>query len=159
MKTYNVTPELVGFSRKRKLLDVLIGAVLFVLLEVLFQWRSFFSNSPHRLSPIMVNAAISGVIYAGVDAVFIERRFTYEIVVTDDCIAAIGPGVKRSVRKNELKTISESEGNFFVGPGLRISKHGPFGTWFWGSIWIPKTLPEYESVRALVLSWQSRPLI
>jgi hypothetical protein len=53
--------------------------------------------------------------------------------------------------------IAEDRGSLLTAPALRISKHGRIGTWFWGCIWIPKALPEYEDVRNLALSWKVGP--
>jgi hypothetical protein len=158
MKTYNVTPELAGISGKRKVFRILLGGASFaVLWAICFQL--LFPNPTRGLSASLVDVVTIGVIWAGLDAVlFMKRRFTYDVVVTDDLIA-IGPRPKRLIRKDEVRTVSECDGNFLVAPGLRISKYGSIGTWFWGGIWIPKTLPEYESVKSLALSWQSRARI
>lgn len=102
---------------------------------------------------------ISGAIFALLFVlVFMKRILTYEVVVSEDRIAQLhdGFGFQRSVRKDEARTVAESNGGILSAPALRISKHGPLGTWFWGCIWIPKAVPEYEYVRDLALSWKSR---
>jgi hypothetical protein len=154
MKTYNVTPELAGISGKRKLFQSLLGGASFAVIFVIVS-QLLFPEPSRDLSAIFADALAIGVISAGLDAVFfMKRRFTYDVVVSDDFIA-IGPRLRQLVRKDEVRTVSESDGNFLVAPGLRISKYGSIGTWFWGGIWIPKTLPEFKSVKDLALSWKN----
>jgi len=105
-----------------------------------------------------IGAVISGIIFALLFVlVFTKRVLTYELVVSDDCITRLHPwpGFGRSVRKNEAKTVAETDGNILTAPALRISKHGRFRTWLWGSIWIPKALPEYQSIRDLAMNWKA----
>jgi len=44
------------------------------------------------------------------------------------------PGREKSFRKDEIKLVTETEGNAFRIAGLKISKYGRFGTWLWGCI-------------------------
>jgi hypothetical protein len=83
-----------------------------------------------------------------------RQYFPYTLVVSDDSITVVYPTSEKTVRKAEVKTVSETRGNTLRGGALRISKYGRLGTWFWGCIWIPKALPEYESIKALALSWR-----
>jgi hypothetical protein len=156
MRTYHVTCELVGFSRKHKLLRGLLVAGLYVALNMAFSllWPSWMSSS--HVSGEFVEAVLGGAIFALLFVAFIKRNLNYKVVVSDDCITAVYPRYERSVRKNEVKTVAESDGNVLTPPSLRISKYGRFGTWFWGGIWIPRALPDYESVRNLALSWKDR---
>lgn len=152
MKTYHVTPELAGFSGNRKVLRGLLLGGLFAAVEITLN-----ALGPSWLSswyPDIPGAIISSVFFAFVSVALMKRNLNYKVVVSEDCISALHPWFKRSVRKNEVKTVAESEGNVLTAPSLRISKYGRFGTWFWGCIWIPKALPEYESVKKLALSWQ-----
>ena len=152
MKTYHVTPELAGFSGNRKVLRGLLMGGLFAASEITLNvlGPSWFSSG----HPDIPGAIISSVFFAFVSVALIKRNLNYKVVVSEDCISALHPWFKRSVRKNEVKTVAESEGSIWTAPSLRISKYGPFGTWFWGYIWIPKALPEYDSVKNLALSWQ-----
>lgn len=70
-----------------------------------------------------------------------------EIVVTEKEIRGVTPTSFRTVRKGHVRTISERRG------GVLVSERTRFGLFLWGGLWIPKTLPEYEHVRALVESW------
>jgi hypothetical protein len=155
MKTYRVTAELAGFSGKRKLLRGLIAAGSFAALGIVTNvlWPSM--SSGHVLENV-VGALVSSAIFAFALGVITQRNLNYKVLVSDDCITAVRPGWERSIRDTEVRTVAESDGNVLIAPSLRISKHGRFGTWFWGGIWIPRALPEYEQVRNLALSWKDR---
>lgn len=75
-------------------------------------------------------------------------------MVSDDCITVVSPSREQTLRKDEIKSVTEIEGNAFRVAGLEISKYGRFGRRLWGGMLIPKALPEYESVRSLALSWK-----
>ena len=149
MKSYQVTPEVAGFSSKRRLLRGLLSAGLFGAIEVIgrFVWPSLFSGP---LFGVVISAIIVGFLVVAFDT----RKFNYKVFVSDDCITVVRSRYQRSVRKNEVKTVTESSGNVLLPPSLHISKYGWFGTWFWGSIWIPKGLPECAAIRDLALSWK-----
>jgi len=155
MKTYRVTSELAGFTRKRMFLRVLLAAGVFAALYVLL-WTPW--SSPSHLLMDFSRAVISGVIFGLLFVLLLKRYLTYEVIVSDDYITAAHPfpWSERSIRRDELKSVWETHGNVFIAPALRISKYGRFGTWFWGGIWIPKALPEYEVIRDLALSWKVR---
>ena len=149
MKSYQVTPELAGFSGKRLLLRGLLSGGLFGAIEVIGRllWRSLSSG---QLLGVVGSAIIFGFLFVVLDT----RQFNYKVFVSDDCITVVHPRYQRSVRKNEVKTVTESDGNVLLPPSLRISKYGWFGTWFRGGIWIPKALPECAAIRDLALSWK-----
>jgi len=149
VESYQVTPELAGFSGKRKLLRGLLSAGLFGAIGVIwrFLWPSLFSGP---LLWVVITAVIFGIL----GVLFDTRKFNYKVFVSDDCITAAHSRYQRSVRKNEVKTVTESDGNVLLPPSLRISKYGRFGTWVWGGIWIPKALPECAAIRDLALSWK-----
>jgi hypothetical protein len=54
----------------------------------------------------------------------------------------------RTVRRGQIRTVVEKE------KGLLISSHNRVGTFFWGGIWIPRQLADYEYLKRLVLSWK-----
>lgn len=150
MKSYQVTPEVAGFSSKRMLLRGLLSGGLVGAIELIghFVWPSLFSDP-------LLTVAGSAVIVGFLEVVVFEtRRFDYKVLVSDDCITVVRSRYQRSIRKNEVKTVTESDGNVLLPPSLRISKYGWFGTWLWGGIWIPKTLPECGAIRDLPLSWK-----
>lgn len=171
MPSYSVTSELAGHSRKP--VRVLLRAGSFVLLSagclIAFQipgWIiSPFGIHSRPLWDIAVGAICIGVGAAlGYEFRFDKGYLPYTLVVSDDRITAVHASYEKSLRKDEIKTVTEIKSNgfcsnVFYGGALRVSKHGRFGTRLfgigrWGSILIPKSLPQYESVRDLVLSWK-----
>jgi hypothetical protein len=157
VNTYQVTSELAGFSVKRQLLRGFFTAGLSAASEIITNmlWPSMASG--HVLEDVLediIAVGISSIIFAFWFVKFTKRNLNYRVVISDDCITAVHPLYERSVRRNEVKTVVESSGSFWTAPSLRISKYGRLGTWFWGGIWIPRALPEYDSVKNLALSWQ-----
>lgn len=150
MASYQITAELSGWSRQRKALRVLLAAS--VLIACLIGSRVLFLS--YRLD-------VSELIFLGVFTVvegvfrFSKWNLEYTVVVSDDSITAAHWLFKRSIQRNCVRTVIETRGNAFTPAALRISKHGRFGMWLWGSISIPRELPEYESIRTLVLSWRT----
>jgi hypothetical protein len=149
MQGYQVTPGVAGLSGKRRLLRGLLSGGLFGAIEVIghFLWPSLFSGP-------LAEFFISAIIFAFVSMAFDARKFNYKVLVSDDCITTVHSRYQRSVRKNEVKMVTESEGSVLLPPSLRISKYGWFRTWLWGGIWIPKALPECTAIRDLALSWK-----
>lgn len=154
MQSYTVTSEMAGYSSKRMPKRILSMVVYIVAAEVLsVQWSAHFGDK-FKLRSFFV-----AVIYGVVGALLAEfwevaRNFPYKLVVSDDCITVVYPSREQTLRKDEIKSVTEIEGNAFRVAGLEISKYGRFGTRLWGGILIPKALPEYESVRSLALSWR-----
>jgi hypothetical protein len=151
--TYDVTPDLAGMSRNRRALRFLFLAGVFVAIEMVLR-RLWPSLSSGLLLADLIQAVITGVLFAVAMMAFYYRNLSYKIVVANDSITAIHPLFRRSVGKNFVKTVAETKGNVLVAPSVRISKYGRFGTFFWGCVCIPKALPESESIRDLALSWK-----
>jgi len=149
MNSYQVTPEMVGFSGKRLLLGSLLGGGVYAIIYVIgrFVWHSLFSDP---LSTVIPTGVIVGFALVFLDAI----KFDYKVLVSDDCITVVHTWYRRSIRKDEMKTVTESHGNFLRPGLLGISKYGRFGTWLRGEIVIPKALPEYAAIRDLAMSWK-----
>jgi hypothetical protein len=141
-----------GSKQMPKKILVMVASILAVEMLII-QWNAH--SGEHLKLRSFVTAVISGVAVALLTELWeVARNFPYILVVSDDCIRVVYPSREKSLRRDEIKSVRETQGNAFRAAGLQISKYGRFGTWLWGSILIPKTLPEYESVRTLVLSWR-----
>ena len=57
----------------------------------------------------------------------------------------------RTVRRGEVKTLIQRR------HGLLISEHNRIGTYFWGGVWVPKELADYEYLKRLAMSWKASP--
>jgi hypothetical protein len=153
MHSYTVTSEMAGYGSKQMPKRILVIAVSIVAGILIIQWRAH--SGEHLKLGSFVEPVIVGVVGALLTELWeVARNFPYTLVVSDDCIRVVYPNREKSFRKDEIKLITETEGNAFRVAGLKISKYGRFGTWFWGCILIPKALPEHESIRSLALSWR-----
>lgn len=160
MQTYRVTPELAGLNGKRKLIIFLIAAGVSVASQLALDvlWPSLPSGHLLRHA---IEAVVVGTVFGLTFSLHVSKQFaTYTVVVSDDCVTCTWDSrvvPQRSIRKDETKTVVEIDGGILAGPGLRISKYGRLGTWFFGCIGIPRALPEYKYARDLALSWKACP--
>jgi hypothetical protein len=144
-----------GYDSKRRAFRVLFAAGCYAAFQTLAEeiWPTGMKMGP---TWGIIVAVIAGVVFALIcEFTFATWFFPYTLVVSDDCITAVFPRSERTVRKAEVKTVTETNANAFHGAALRISKYGRLGTWFWGCIWIPKTLPDFDSIRTMALSWKT----
>jgi hypothetical protein len=154
MQFYTVTSEMAGYSSKQLPKRILFIVVSIVAAEIFIIQRHAHSGEHLKLGSF-VEAVIIGVVGALLTELWeVARNFPYTLVVSDNCIRVVYPSREKSFRKDEIKLVTETEGNAFRVAGLEISKYGRFGTRLWGGILIPKALPGYESVRSAVLSWR-----
>ncbi len=153
MQSYTVTSEMAGYGRKQMPKRILFIVISIVAVEILIiQWNT--RSGEHFKLKSFVIAVIGGVVSARLGELWeVARNFPYTLVVSDDCIRVVYPGREKSLRKDEIKSVTETAGGAFRVAGLQISKYGKFGTRLWGCILVPKALSEYESVRSLALSW------
>jgi hypothetical protein len=63
--------------------------------------------------------------------------------------------IRKTVSAGKVRTIREINGKLGAPGGLAASERSGWGAWMLGGIYIPKTLPEYERLRALVESWKA----
>ncbi len=73
--------------------------------------------------------------------------------IDDDCIRLLLNGKAiRNVQRGRVGYVGEWGSGTFRK--LVISEHGPvFTRWLWGGIGVPATLPEYEQIKAELLTW------
>lgn len=153
MTTYAISPELAGWTPKRKVSQYLFLGGLFAALQIAFDLL-FRSSSIGELTLDVIGAIISGAIFAVVFVALTRPNRGYKIIVSDDRITAVHPSFQRFVERGHVRSVIETPGNFLRAPTLRISKHGKLGTWFWGGVSIPRALPDCDSIRDLALQWQ-----
>ena len=159
MQSYTVTSEMAGYGSKQLLKRILLIVVSVVAGEIfIIQWHA--RSGEHLKLGSVVETAIIGIVGALLAELWeVARNFPYTLMVSDDCIRVVYPSREKSLRKDEIKSVTETDGNAFRAAGLEISKYGRFGTRLWGGILIPKALPGYESVRSLALRWRQPPSI
>ena len=59
----------------------------------------------------------------------------------------------RKVRRGRIHFLREQHGNILREPTLRLSEHGALHRFFFGYVWIPATMPQYEEIKNKAMSW------
>lgn len=150
--TYEVTPELAGLSTKRLVLRGIALGAIYILVGWLLARVWPTPNQP--VAGQIEETVLTGIFFAVVMSFFSLLQYNFAIEVSENSIAIRRAFFDRVIRKGQVKTIVETRPRLLAPPGLRISQYGPLGTWFWGGIWIPKALPEYDEIRDLAVNWQ-----
>jgi len=99
-----------------------------------------------------VDAAVPAVI-----DFFQSGRKAYDVEIDDEVIRMSGApwGLNKRVRRGRIRYVHEVKENFLRESALKISEHGPVGTYFLGCVLIPATVPEYEQIKALAMTWKA----
>jgi hypothetical protein len=91
-----------------------------------------------------------GLTYAFFSYIFPIGPQNYDLEIDEDAIRLLRNGVvKRTLQKGRVHYVRESND----GQILVISEHGPVWTRLWGGVPVPKSLSDYEEIKARVLSW------
>jgi len=59
----------------------------------------------------------------------------------------------RKVRRGRIHFLRELRGNIFREPGLRLSEGGTIHRFFFGCVWIPTSVPQYEDIKTRGIIW------
>ena len=147
-KVYHVESE--RLSMKKRVARAFLALAIFVAATYLFHvlWR------PARATKVSSEEFIIDAVVA-VATDFFSKRKAYDLDVDDETIRMRGDWPHKSVRRGHLRYLRESTGNLFREPALKLSEHGPIRTFFLGYVWIPTTLPEYEQIKAMAMSWMA----
>jgi hypothetical protein len=113
--------------------------------------RLWFSQAPFGLREKVFDAIVA----AGTFFVFDSQRREYEIEVTDETISMRGGWLLRNrrVRRGHIHSLRELRGNIFREPALRLSEHGAIHRFFFGYVWVPASMPQYEDIKNKAFSW------
>jgi hypothetical protein len=140
-------------SRLDKLRTTLLKTVFFVVLyEVI--WVFVVPDPRHRFFRPAEWLGL-GIIYGAVTYCWPTLRRDYDIELDDEEIRFLqNRSVKTVVRRNRIRYVAEWNG----GKRLVISEHSPAWTRIIGpGISIPRTLPEYDQIKARALGWLQVP--
>ena len=146
MQTYHVATRDITFNKRIRY--ALLGTPLF-----LGVFAVGLRVASHKW-PGAALVVIAGVLDFSFTLFRKGRGAEYDLEVDEgDGLRLVHDGdVKRRVRKDHVRYVREW-GSAPVRC-LVISEHGPaFTRWLWGGIRVPATLPQYESIRSLALSW------
>ena len=91
-----------------------------------------------------------GFMYAFFAYIFPTEPQNYDLEIDYDAIRLLRNGVvKRTLQKGRVRYVREwNDGKIVV-----IPEHGPVWTRLWGGVPVPKSLSDYEEIKARVLSW------
>jgi hypothetical protein len=152
MKIYPVPPPATNTTASQDISRVLFRASVFSIASFTLSSLLNFLHQVHR-RPSITTSLIVGIGF-GLTSFWIARgarkssSFWYEIVVTDREIRGVTPTSLRTVRKGQIRTISERNS------GVLVSERARLGLVLGDGLWIPKALPEYEYLRALIEGWR-----
>jgi hypothetical protein len=151
MEVYPVPPPATDRTVSQEIFRFLLLALAFSIAYCTLSNLLFFS-SVQRMRASITTSLIVGIGFALTNLCIARgarksSSFWYEIVVTDKEIRGVSSRSLRIVRKGQIRTISEQEDGVLVSEGTQFSL-------FLRGLWIPKALPEYEQIRALVENWR-----
>jgi hypothetical protein len=165
--TYTLDVE--TFGHKKRLFDksdIVYALTLFVaLVPARFIGYRFWTSAgqPRSISWMLVNSSIFASLFAVSMTIcqavrtawFRRKERQYELAIEGDemrskyLVPFFGHMAGRYVRRGQIRTLIERN------RGLTVSKYSRVGTFFLGGVWIPKTLPEYEFLKSLAISWKA----
>ena len=141
MKTYHIVSE--NQSSRGRLRSTAINTVFCMLvLGTIELWRRSFN---------LMDWLAFGALYALFSWFFPIEAQSYDLEIDDDGVRLLRDGaVKRALQKDRIRYVREWNG----GRRLVISEHGPVWTRvLWGGIAVPKSVPDYQEIKARALSW------
>ncbi len=155
MDIYDVDPSAKRIPQVKRITTFLalfaeLGLVYFAL-EFLFEWLWPARHGIERIWGMIVKAVFWAFLLS---LTFPFKKLgQYQIVVDEDEIStrsftAMSWLSSRTIPRSEVRTLVERRN------GLLISRYNRIGTFFWGGIWIPKQIADYEYLKRLVSSWR-----
>lgn len=164
MDTYEVKLGSRRGNPGRKIIAALCCAALFFILR--FGWIILFPTSSERNTRLMILAietGTTGLLY-GLALVFkpFAPLRSYKVLVDDESITGLTTydgwmrwfRIRHTVRKGRVRTIFEIQATAFSPGGLALSERSRLGARFWGCVFLPRELAEYDDLRRVVESWR-----
>jgi hypothetical protein len=151
-------------SLKERALSILLFASMYFLIMLAL---NFFWFSPHvdqeSVSRIALRVVFISVFW-GVTMPFMPKTIPRcNLLVEDNSITSVIEytgwmkwyKTRRTVSARNVHTMIEVVGKDGAPVGLSASDRTGWGARMWGGIYIPRALPEYEQLKALVESWKA----
>jgi hypothetical protein len=165
VETYVIALSKSKLSLRQRALSVLLPASIyfFVMLALNFLWLSHYERSESVREIALRVLFIS--LFWGVSMAFVPMKFPQcRLLVDDQSVTSVMEctgwmkwhAVRRTVSAGKVRTIREIKGRFGGPGGLVASERTGWRAWMWGGIFVPRTLPEYEQLKALVEGWRAR---
>jgi hypothetical protein len=145
---YHIKSEQVSLGKQLTRSGIILALTF---LGSLLIHRMWYAQSAWELWEKLFDALAA----AGAFFVFDSQRSEYEIEVTDDAISMRGGllwGIHK-VRRGHIHLVRDLRGNIFREPALRLSEHGQIYSFFFGFVWVPQSMPQYEEIKSKAMSW------
>jgi hypothetical protein len=163
VETYVLESNKSKFTLKQRVLSVLFMASMYflVMLAWTYLWPSPY-EARESLYRIALKVAIISIFW-GVGMTFWPKKVpNCKLLADEQSITTVMEysgwmkwyKIQKTVSAGKIRTIREINGRFGAPGGLAASEQTRLGAWMLGGIYIPKTLPEYERLKALVESWK-----
>jgi hypothetical protein len=166
MDTYLVRPDSPKPTLKQRAIAVLcFGGIYFILM---LGWQFFWPTSTERNRGLLTIAVVTGLVSLtwGLGMAFWPRKLpSYKLLVDDESITGVTEYtgwmkwlvMRRTISKGKVRTIWEIKGRLGAPSGMGFSdRKSRLGARMWGFVFLPTTLPDYESLRTLAESWRPR---
>jgi hypothetical protein len=154
MTTYHIAAEPQTNPGKRVLFQFVKTVFFFLLLDG-------FSRVANGRWIYPTVLAIVGIVFflGNLLTTFLWPRKTpsYDVEIDDNGIQLLWNGkAARTVRRDRVRYVGEWGSGTYRK--LVVSEHGPvFTRWLWGGVPVPAGLPDYEQIKAEVLTWLGSP--
>jgi hypothetical protein len=149
---YVLEPKDLPKSKSHPIATMLIAIGPYVSMDLAWRWLNL-SHPRESMPSTILRSVFQGTI-VGLAFIWIEqaqREKQYELVVDEHQMSTRYSFFSHPrVRRDQVRTIIEKRSGLFLSERSRI------GMGFLGGLWIPKTLPEYESLKSLALSWKTK---
>jgi hypothetical protein len=148
---YNVNRSVVRVPKRYRLRNFLVLFAIYAPIYFAILWLWTGHHGKNEIVGTVIQSVLWGI---GMSMIF-STRAEYQLMVKEDegeistNFKSINRLFSRTVRPGQIRTVVERE------KGLLISRHDRVGTFFWGGIWIPRPLADYEHLKRLVLSWKA----
>lgn len=150
-KIYHIESEQISLSKR--IARALFALAVFVMAT--YSVHAFFHPSKAEKVP-REEFILDALLAVGTDFFFGSKRRAYDVEVDDEVIRMRNSDWhNKSVRRGHIRYLREVTGNLFREGALRLSEYGPLRTHFFGCVWIPASLPEYEQIKAKARSWMA----
>lgn len=145
---YHVKPEQAPFTKR--IARTTHGFATTLIAAFVFH-RWWFPQTAFETGERFLDAIVAAGIFFTFDSV----RRKYDIEVTDEAISTRNRRYSgdRKVQRGRIRYLREQRGTILREPGLRLSEHGAIRRFFFGYVWIPAELPQYEEIKSKAFSW------
>jgi len=152
--------------KQRAIWIPIFGGIFFMLM---FGWKVFWPTSIGRSRGILSIALETGLVSLvwGLLMAYQPRKLpNYMLLVDDESITGVTQYtgwmkwfvMRRTISKGKVRSVWEIKGRLGATGGMGFSERSKWGARMLGFVFLPRSLPEYASLRALAESWRTADL-